>query len=145
MLTSTTITIILLILSDYCIGVVFFQSIPRPSPCVQVQPPRLLRLFAFPHLLSPRASPPPPLEIHPTSPSPRSVSQLILPPASLPSSPHMATVEVDSQDMIRLILQFCRENNLNATMAALQSESQVLLHPGQLSPAPYKTMHKTPK
>lgn len=40
----------------------------------------------------------------------------------------MSSVEVDSQDVIRLILQFCRENNLNATMAALQSESQVSLN-----------------
>jgi hypothetical protein len=37
----------------------------------------------------------------------------------------MSSLEVDSQDVIRLILQFCREHNLNATMAALQSESQV--------------------
>jgi hypothetical protein len=54
----------------------------------------------------------------------------------------MATVEVDSQDVIRLILQFCRENNLNATMAALQSESQVVLDAGQHGPASYKSIHK---
>jgi WD40 repeat-containing protein SMU1 len=38
------------------------------------------------------------------------------------------SIEVDSQDVIRLILQFCREHNLRATMSALQAEAQISLN-----------------
>ena len=57
----------------------------------------------------------------------------------------MSSVEVDSQDVIRLILQFCRENNLNATMAALQSESQVLLKPFTHCARPLRKQNNFPQ
>ena len=37
-------------------------------------------------------------------------------------------IEVDSQDAIRLILQFLKENNLSNSMLALQEESKVSLN-----------------
>eukprot|EP00299_Pterocystis_sp_00344_P017703 c8867_g1_i2.p1 GENE.c8867_g1_i2~~c8867_g1_i2.p1 ORF type:complete len:182 (-),score=41.95 c8867_g1_i2:4-549(-) len=40
----------------------------------------------------------------------------------------MTEVEVESQDVIRLILQFCKENGLQKTFAALQDESNTTLN-----------------
>lgn len=37
-------------------------------------------------------------------------------------------IEVDSQDVIKVILQFLKENNLHKTMKALQEESNVSLN-----------------
>ena len=39
----------------------------------------------------------------------------------------MAELEVDAQDVVRLMLQFCKENGLKDSLKALQQESQVLL------------------
>jgi hypothetical protein len=38
----------------------------------------------------------------------------------------MAELEVDAQDVVRLMLQFCKENGLKDSLKALQQESQVL-------------------
>jgi hypothetical protein len=37
----------------------------------------------------------------------------------------MAELEVDAQDVVRLMLQFCKENGLKDSLKALQQESQV--------------------
>jgi hypothetical protein len=39
----------------------------------------------------------------------------------------MAELEVDAQDVVRLMLQFCKENGLKDSLKALQQESQVLI------------------
>eukprot|EP01010_Urceolus_cornutus_P002709 NODE_349_length_1749_cov_188.419412_g283_i0.p1 GENE.NODE_349_length_1749_cov_188.419412_g283_i0~~NODE_349_length_1749_cov_188.419412_g283_i0.p1 ORF type:complete len:535 (-),score=166.78 NODE_349_length_1749_cov_188.419412_g283_i0:143-1690(-) len=40
----------------------------------------------------------------------------------------MAEVEIEAPDVIRLVLQFCAENNLNKTLQTLQEESHVSLN-----------------
>lgn len=39
----------------------------------------------------------------------------------------MSELEVDAQDVVRLMLQFCKENGLKDSLKALQQESQVLI------------------
>lgn len=40
----------------------------------------------------------------------------------------MASLEIDSKDVIRLMLQFMKENNLTNSMRELQTESDVTLN-----------------
>ena len=40
----------------------------------------------------------------------------------------MAELEVDAQDVVRLMLQFCKENGLKDSLKMLQTESQVALN-----------------
>lgn len=40
----------------------------------------------------------------------------------------MASLEIDSKDVIRLMLQFMKENNLSNSMRELQTESDVTLN-----------------
>lgn len=43
----------------------------------------------------------------------------------------MDELEVDAQDVVRLMLQFCKENGLKESLRVLQSESQVFASPAQ--------------
>lgn len=55
---------------------------------------------------------------------------------ALIGSPHMAaSLEVDAADVVRLISQFCRENKLPSTLAALQAETGVTMNTVEDLPA----------
>lgn len=63
-----------------------------------------------------------------TIPSTAGASAAIGPDAAAVSATTSATCEIDSQDVLRLILQFLKENNLAESMKLLQNESGVTLN-----------------
>lgn len=70
----------------------------------------------------------------PSSASPSSAEAGAAPPAHAPRADDLIInrdkkhVQIDSQDVVKLILQFCRDNDLPRTLMTLQEEARVGLN-----------------